>query len=108
VKLSWTFLSNHAHVLLCVAAEPQARLRDVAARVGLTERAVQRIVSELERGGALTRVRDGRRNSYIVHPDCKLRHPIEEHQTVGKLLSMVLTPTQMRAVRSRSRELQEG
>ncbi len=101
---SWTFLSNHAHVLLCIACDPESRLRDVAERVGITERAVQKIVSELEDGGALTRIRDGRRNSYVIHADCPLRHPIEQHQTVGKLLAIVLTSAQVRAVRNRSRE----
>ena len=102
--MSWTFLSNHAHVLLCIASDPAVRLRDVAERVGITERAVQKIVSELEDGGALTRIREGRRNSYVIHADCPLRHPIEDHQTVGKLLGVVLTPAQIRAVRNRSRE----
>jgi hypothetical protein len=104
VEVSWTFLSNHAHVLLCLGSDPESRLRDVAERVGITERAVQKIVSELEEVGALTRIRDGRRNSYVIHVDCPLRHPIEEHQTIGKLLSMVLTPAQIRAVRTRSRD----
>jgi hypothetical protein len=104
VTSSWTYLSNHAHVLLCIGIDPESRLRDVAERVGITERAVQKIVSELEEAGALTRIRDGRRNSYVIHVDCPLRHPIEQHQTVGKLLSMVLTPAQIRAVRQRSRE----
>ena len=102
--MSWTFLSNHAHVLLCIASDPAVRLRDVAERVGITERAVQKIVSELEDGGALTRIREGRRNTYVIHADCRLRHPIEDHQTIGKLLGVVLTPAQIRAVRNRSRE----
>lgn len=105
--MTWTFLSNHAHVLLCIGSDPESRLRDVAERVGITERAVQKIVSELEEAGALTRIRDGRRNSYVIHVDCPLRHPTEQHQTVGKLLSMVLTPAQIRAVRARSREHDE-
>jgi hypothetical protein len=105
VSSSWTFLSNHAHVLLCIAADPSTRLRDVAERVGITERAVQKIVAELEDGGALTRLREGRRNSYVIHPDCAMRHPVEEHQTVGKLLALVLTPGQIRALRNRKRDL---
>lgn len=105
--MSWTFLSNHSHVLLCVAKDPESRLRDVAEQVGITERAVQKIVSELEDAGALTRLRDGRRNHYVIHPDCALRHPVEEHQSVGKLLSMVLSPAQIRSVRNRSREFNE-
>ncbi|MCA9680682.1 MAG: AsnC family transcriptional regulator [Myxococcales bacterium] len=102
---TWTFLSNHAHVLLCVAAEPAMRLREIADRVGITERAVQKIIVELEEGGALTRCREGRRNHYVVHPDCALRHPVEEHRTVGKLLGLVLTAAQLKVIRNRSRSL---
>jgi len=86
---SWTFLSNHTHVLLCLASEPECRLRDVATRVGITERAVQRIVAELEEGGYLSRVRVGRRNRYEVHEGKPLRHPIESHRDVGALLSVL-------------------
>jgi predicted transcriptional regulator of viral defense system len=103
---SWTFLSNHTHVLLCIAQEPDARLRDVALRVGITERAVQKIVGELEDAGALTRLREGRRNLYLIHPECPLRHPIEQHQTIGKLLALVLSPTQMRNLQRRNRALE--
>jgi hypothetical protein len=86
----WTFLSNHGHVLLCLAAEPEMRLRDVAAHVGITERAVQRIVADLEYAGYLTRQRRGRRNSYRIHSMLRLRHPVEAHRTVGDLLAFVL------------------
>jgi hypothetical protein len=99
IKPSWTFLSNHAHVLLCIARDPASRLRDVAIQVGITERAVQKIVSELETGGALTRMRDGRRNRYQIHVDCPLRHPIGQHQNIAKLLAVVLSPAQVRAIR---------
>ena len=85
---TWTFLSNHAHVLICLAAEPDARLRDLAAKVGITERAVQAIVTDLEEGGALTRIREGRRNRYQLHPDVALRHPVEAHCTIRDLLAM--------------------
>jgi predicted transcriptional regulator len=87
---AWTFLTNHSHVLLCLAREPELRLRDVAERVGITERAVQRIVSELEDAGYITRSRNGRRNLYEVHPDRPLRHPIESHRDVSALLDLVL------------------
>jgi DNA-binding MarR family transcriptional regulator len=87
---SWTFLSKHGHVLLCIARQPEIRLRDVALRVGITERAVQRIVADLEHGGYLSRVREGRRNRYELHPDQPLRHPIEAHQQVKSLLELVL------------------
>ncbi|MCU0974889.1 MAG: winged helix-turn-helix domain-containing protein [Steroidobacteraceae bacterium] len=88
----WTFLSNHGHVLVCLARDPEARLRDVAQSVGITERAVQKIVSDLEEAGVVERLRDGRRNRYRLHPERPLRHPIESHRTIGALLSMVLNP----------------
>jgi predicted transcriptional regulator len=86
----WTFLSNHAHVLLCIAAEPEIRLREVAEQVGITERAVQRIVADLSEGGYLSREREGRRNHYEVHAERPLRHPIEAHCDIRALLAMVL------------------
>ena len=85
----WTFLSNHAHVLFCLADDPEMRLRDVAARVGVTERAVFRIVADLEEAGVLTRQKEGRRNSYEVHGGQPLRHAIESHRTVGDLLKLI-------------------
>jgi DNA-binding IclR family transcriptional regulator len=88
----WTFLSNHAHVLLCIARERGVRLRDVAARVGITERAVQRIVADLEEGGYLSRSREGRRNRYEVHLDRPLRHSVESHRDVRVLLNLILRP----------------
>jgi DNA-binding transcriptional ArsR family regulator len=86
----WTFLTNHAHVLVCLAADPAARLRDVAERVGITERAVQHIVADLEEGGLLTRTREGRRNRYTLHLGIPLRHPVEAHVQVGELLESIL------------------
>jgi DNA-binding transcriptional ArsR family regulator len=88
--LGWTFLSNHGHVMLCLAAEPKMRLREVAARVGITERAVQRIVAELEDAGYLERNRNGRRNRYEFHPGLHLRHPVEGHRTIGELIDFVI------------------
>ena len=88
----WTFLSNHAHVLLCIASEPGVRLREVAHRVGISERADQRIVAALEEGGYLSRWRDGRRNHYAVHTDRPLRHSVESHREVGVLLDLILRP----------------
>jgi len=84
------FFSNYAHVLVCLAEDPSARLRDVAERVGITERAVQRIVSHLEEAMVLTKEREGRRNHYSIDMECPLRHPLESHKTVGSLLKMVL------------------
>ena len=85
----WTFLTNHAHVLLCIAQEPEILMRDLAVRVGITERAVQRIVSELEAEGYLVKHREGRRNRYEVVPDLPLRHPVERHQRISALLALV-------------------
>jgi len=84
---SWTFLTNHAHVLNCIAADPDTRLRDVAVRVGITERAAQLIVADLVNAGYLTRTRVGRRNHYEVHPNIPLRHPIERSHEIGELLA---------------------
>ena len=87
---SWTFLSNHTHVLICIASAPESRMRDVALKVGITERAVQRIVAELEEGGYLKIIREGRRNRYTVVPNLPLRHELESHRTIGNLLDLVL------------------
>ncbi|HEY9420504.1 MAG TPA: winged helix-turn-helix domain-containing protein [Thermoanaerobaculia bacterium] len=86
----WTFLTNHAHVLFCIAQDREVRLRDVAARVGITERAVQRIVTDLEAEGFLTVSKEGRRNRYQVHDGLPLRHPIERHITVKGLIDLVV------------------
>ena len=90
----WTFLSNHAHVLLCIAEEPEARLREVAHRVGITERAVQRIVADLEEGGYLSRSREGRRNRYELHLDRPFRHSVASHREVRVLLDLILRADQ--------------
>lgn len=86
----WTFLTNHAHVLLCIAQRPEARMRDIADLVGITERAVQRIVSDLEQAGYVDRIREGRRNRYEVRDDLPLRHPVEHHRQISTLLDIVL------------------
>ncbi len=96
----WTFLSNHAHVMVCLAQDPDARLRDVALSVGITERAVQKIVSDLEQAGVIVRERAGRRNSYRLNLDVPLRHALESHKTVGILLSLVLDRAGRKRVRS--------
>jgi len=85
----WTFLSNYAHVLVCLADDPTARMRDVAERVGITERAAIRIVKNLEEAGVLSRQREGRRNRYRINMDKALRHPLESRSTVGSLLTML-------------------
>ncbi len=89
---TWTYLSNHSHVLVCLARRPNARIRDVALEVHITERAVQKILQDLEDAGVLRRYRVGRRNVYRINPGAHLRHPVEGHCTVGELLSFVLGP----------------
>lgn len=85
----WTFFTNHAHVLFAVAADPEARLRDLAERVGITERAVQRILADLAAEKYLTVTKTGRRNRYKVSLRPSLRHPIERHRTVKSLLEFI-------------------
>lgn len=86
VKPNWTFLTNHAHVLVCLAEEPDIRGRDIAQWVGITERAAQAIIADLVAEGYVSRVREGRRNRYEVHPDESLRHSLDQGHTVGDLL----------------------
>ncbi|TPV94384.1 MAG: winged helix-turn-helix transcriptional regulator [Myxococcales bacterium FL481] len=100
---SWTFLSNHAHVLLCLARDPDMRLRDVADAVGITERATHRIVTELEAVGVIERIREGRRNHYEVDSSIALRHPLEADRTVGSLLESLLEPADARRLGLRAR-----
>ncbi|MFD2354363.1 helix-turn-helix transcriptional regulator [Nonomuraea ferruginea] len=76
-RSGWTFLTNHARVLIAVAADPEVRLRDIAAKIGITERAAQGIVSDLEDAGYLMRERMGRRNRYEINPSAELRHHTE-------------------------------
>jgi DNA-binding MarR family transcriptional regulator len=87
-RSGWTFLSNHAHVLVAVARDPSLRIRDLARLVGVTERAVAQILVDLESAGAISKLKDGRRNAYEVHPDVPLRHPIEAHRTVYDILRL--------------------
>jgi predicted transcriptional regulator of viral defense system len=88
----WRFVTNHAHVLAYIAGDPDARLRDVAATVGITERTAGQIVSELEQAGYLTKTRIGRRNRYEVHGELPLRHPQHRHHTVGELIGFLTAP----------------
>lgn len=85
----WTFLTNYGHVLLCIARDPSARLRDIAATVGITERAAQAIVGDLVEAGYLEKARNGRRNEYVVHPGAPMRHPASAGHSVGELLSVL-------------------
>ena len=84
----WTFLTNHSHVLICLYQNPNMRLRDAAAAVNITERAVQRIVADLEAAKILSRQKEGRRNRYEINIELPLRHPIEAHRKVKDLLDL--------------------
>ena len=88
----WRFVTNHAHVLECVASNPTARLRDIASTVGITERTAAQIVSDLEQAGYLTKTRVGRNNRYEVHDGLPLRHPQHRHHTVGELIRFLEAP----------------
>ena len=87
---AWTFLTNYAHVFLCIAQDPTSRMRDVAMKVGITERAVQHIVAELEAAGYLSHDREGRNNHYTMHTELPLRHPVERHCPISTLIEMTL------------------
>ena len=86
---NWTFLSNHGHVLVALARDPRARIRDLSQAVGITERAVLLILADLEAEGIVERIREGRRNRYVLRDTSPLRHPLESHRSVGELLSML-------------------
>ncbi|MDZ4695923.1 MAG: winged helix-turn-helix transcriptional regulator [Deltaproteobacteria bacterium] len=88
---SWTFLSNHAHVLLCLAQNADVRIRDVANRVGITERTVQSIMADLTKEEIVAPTRIGRRNRYEVDGSLHLRHPLEAHRTVRDLMRLLRT-----------------
>ena len=85
-------MTNHAHVLECIATNPTVRVRDIATVVGVTERTASQIVSDLERAGYLTKVRVGRSNHYEVHGELPLRHPQHRHHTVGELIRFLEAP----------------
>jgi predicted transcriptional regulator len=88
----WTFLSNHAQVLLCIANDPGIRLREIGDQVGITERAVHRIIRELDEAGYLARKRDGRRNRYTISQNLPLPDKVAGNQKVGDLLKLLTTP----------------
>jgi DNA-binding IclR family transcriptional regulator len=85
----WTFVTSHTQVLLCVAQDPDARLRDVADQVGITERAAQRIVADLVEVGYVTRTRVGRRNRYTINPTAQMRHQLQHGLEIGALLALL-------------------
>lgn len=86
---SWTFLTNHAHVLIAISRNPEIRQRDVAQVVGVTVGAVQRIIHELEDEGYIASERVGRRNRYHINSDKPLRHPLEDQHTVDELIRVL-------------------
>lgn len=85
----WTFLTNHFHILVVLARDPHMRISDMANDVGITYRAVQRILAELVEDGVLKAKKDGRRNSYSINRRRRLRHPLESKHTVGELLDLL-------------------
>lgn len=86
MSAKWTFFTNHAHVLFTISEDPDITLREVSLKVGITERATQRIVAELEAGGYLKHEKHGRRNHYEILDEAPLRHPIEEHVEIGDII----------------------
>jgi biotin operon repressor len=90
---TWTFLSNHGRVLLCIANDPGVRLREIGDQVGITERAVHRIVHELDEAGYLARKRDGRRNRYTISQNLPLPDRMVSNQKIGDLLKILTAPT---------------
>jgi DNA-binding IscR family transcriptional regulator len=88
----WTFLTNHAHVLVCIARDPGVRVREIAERVEITERAAQRIVSELADEGYVERHREGRRNTYSIKARRPMRHPMDSDLAIGEILTVLAGP----------------
>ena len=88
-RRTWTFLTNHAHVLVCIAQDPGIRVQDISERVGITLRSAQGIVGDLVEAGYVSRTRVGRRNRYEVHPHLPFRHPIEGAHAIGSLLAVL-------------------
>lgn len=85
----WTFLTNHTHILVVLAREPSMRIRDLADEVGITQRAVQRILAELTESGIIKVRKEGRRNNYMINRKTRLRHPLENRHTIGELLDIL-------------------
>lgn len=88
-KSTWTFLTNHSHVLLCLVESPSIKMREIAEKVGITERAVQNIISDLRKEGYIDREKKGRRNNYHINTEMHLKHPIEKHKTLADLLQLI-------------------
>ena len=88
-SLGWIFLTNHTHILVVLSREPSMRIRDLADEVGITQRAVQRILAELTADGVLKVRKEGRRNSYTINRRTRLRHPLENRHTIGEILDLL-------------------
>ena len=88
-KVRWTFLTNHAHVLILLSQDSSLVLREVALRIGITERAVQRIIADLEHDGFIEREKVGRKNQYRIQSKRALRHPVESHRSIGDLIELI-------------------
>ncbi|TFH30490.1 MAG: ArsR family transcriptional regulator [Myxococcales bacterium] len=89
IASAWSFISNHGHVLVCIGRNSNVRVRDIAQAVGITERAVLRILGEREEVGVIARIREGRRTRYEIDERLPLRHPIEAQHSVGELLQLL-------------------
>jgi len=88
-QIGWTFLTNHMHILVVLSREPSMRIRDLADEVGITQRAVQRILAELTTEGILKVKKEGRRNTYTIRRKARLRHPLESRHNIGELLDLL-------------------
>ncbi len=106
-KPPWTFLTNHGHVLICICSDPGIRGRDIAAQVGITERAAQAIIADLVDSGYIRRTRVGRRNHYLINPEQPFRHPLEQAHRIGELLQL-LTDTHANASQNRTIEMSQS
>ena len=92
IMADWSFLTNHARVLMCIAHDPEARLRDIAAGLGITERSAYGIVSELAEAGYVVKQKDGRRNRYQIQAHLPLPEPTSRERTVGEILALLAGP----------------
>jgi predicted ArsR family transcriptional regulator len=86
----WTFLTNHSQVLLCIASHQRITAKEIAQRVGITERAVQRLLHDLEESHYISRERDGRQNRYVIHLDRPMRHPAQEGRPIRELIALLV------------------
>ena len=97
-RRKWTLLTSHGHVLVEIARNPRARVRDISAAIGITERATQAIIADLERAGYVERVRMGRRTHYVLHPDNPFRHSAQDGLLVGPFLELLTAAAAPRAL----------